>query len=598
MKASTLFLSLFGIAIFSACSENELPTANDWESEKDGHFLAVEIVSPSSAMPRAGEPGDNDFEEGLGSPDENKVNSLRFYFFDALGNPISVNSTGYKYLDVTPIPEEDGKDAPNVEQKLKAVVVVKPTDKANVASMLAVANFDNSGLLDSRNYSREELAALDGDYSAVKKDDNPNFMMTSSTYANESGQVTRVMIDPSKHLCNSPEEAIKNPVAIYIERVVAKVRLKTAWRTTAASGKVQMEVRDITYNGNSYTAIKAKDKEGNVIKNNDQDVYILFTGWNVTGKANKSYLIKKVNSTTAWSGLTGLWFWNHPAYYRSYWAVNPNDVQLKYDNYTSINLGIGTTPTYSYCLENAADGEKGFSLGMKASYDPKTQKSNRTQVILAAILVTVNESNEATPISLAKWGYQDYTEEEVKTSMLNLVNHKIYVKEENEGGTTYRTIKLDEVRLVSALDAGKDVNNAEADERFLSYLNLTETATTNLKFYTDNTGTKELTSSQVNSILCDMPGAKVWRDGQTYYYTDIRHLGQNANNVGYGYYGVVRNHIYDISLNSVTGLGTPILNPDENVIPQKPEDDKDIFVAAQINILSWRIVKNDTDLEW
>lgn len=182
--------------------------------------------------------------------------------------------------------------------------------------------------------------------------------------------------------------------------------------------------------------------------------------------------------------------------------------------------------------------------------------------------------------------------------MLNLVNHKIYVKEENEGGTTYRTIKLDEVRLVSALDAGKDVNNAEADERFLSYLNLTETATTNLKFYTDNTGTKELTSSQVNSILCDMPGAKVWRDGQTYYYTDIRHLGQNANNVGYGYYGVVRNHIYDISLNSVTGLGTPILNPDENVIPQKPEDDKDIFVAAQINILSWRIVKNDTDLEW
>ena len=596
------FLSLFGIVLFSACSENEIPIENERDSGKEGQFLAVEIVSPSSAMSRASTPpDDNDFEEGSNNPDENKINSLRFYFFDTTGNPISISSTGHNYLnvsanDIEPEDSPNDKEMPNVEQKLKAILVVKPEEKANVASMLAVANYEQAELAD-KNYGRNELAIVEGDYSAVNKDNTPNFMMTSSTYANANGQVTRVTIDPSKHLCSSAEEALQNPVAVYIERVVAKVRVKTDWKTTTTGDKVPMETKEVTYgeNNKTYTAIKAKDKEGNSI-NNNKDVYILFTGWNVTGKANKSYLIKKVNNTTAWSTLNGLWFWNHPAYHRSYWAVNPDDVQLQYDNYTSINQEIGNNGR-TYCLENAADGEKGFSEGMKAGYDPNTQKSNRTQVILAAVLVTVDEQNKATPISLAKWGYNEYTEESVKIAMLAFVEQRIYVKETVDNSDKYRTIRLDEVELVTAKDAGKDVFEAENDERYLSYLKLTKEAESK-EFYADSKGETKLTKDKVNEILCDMPGARIWHDGQTYYYTDIRHLGQDLNNAGYGYYGVVRNHIYNISIQSVTGLGTPVLNPDEDIIPQHPQDDKDIYVAAQVNILSWRIVNNDIDLEW
>lgn len=171
------------------------------------------------------------------------------------------------------------------------------------------------------------------------------------------------------------------------------------------------------------------------------------------------------------------------------------------------------------------------------------------------------------------------------------------MKETVDNSDKYRTIRLDEVELVTAKDAGKDVFEAENDERYLSYLKLTKEAESK-EFYADSKGETKLTKDKVNEILCDMPGARIWHDGQTYYYTDIRHLGQDLNNAGYGYYGVVRNHIYNISIQSVTGLGTPVLNPDEDIIPQHPQDDKDIYVAAQVNILSWRIVNNDIDLEW
>lgn len=607
MKTFKLFVSLFGMALFCACSENDLQNVNNGTVEKESQYMAVEIISPSTAKTKATtEPGKNDFEEGLDTPDENKVNSLRFYFFDAEGT-VSITASNKNFLDVTPIPsEEEGDNMPNVEQKLKAVIVISPENKSKVNSMLAVANFDNAELTDNKDYSRNELAKLSGDYSSIYKEDpkTANFMMTSSTYADANGQVTRSYIKP-ENLCAKEDEALKNPVKIYIERVVAKVKLNTKWNTTGKSASEGQKtipametVENVRYNNKEgYTAVKAKDKDGNAITNsNGKNVYILFTNWDVTGKANKSYLIKKVNSTSAWSTLNGLWFWNHPAYYRSYWAVNPEDVKLIYGKHTDIKQNFGES---TYCQENAADD---FTDGSKSSYNPANETSNRTQAIIAATLVTLDAEKNATPISLAKWAGAEYTEDGVKAQMLALVTQDIYVKEvEGEGESQivkYRTITEEEVELVTATEAGKADDKTEESERYLSYLKLTANASKQV-YYKDRDGKEQYKDSNaVNEYLCDMPGAKIWHDGLTYYYTDIKHLGQEANNTGYGYYGVVRNHIYNITIESVTGLGTPVLDEDENIIPQHPQEDQDTYVAAQIHILSWRIVNNNVDLEW
>ena len=61
--------------------------------------------------------------------------------------------------------------------------------------------------------------------------------------------------------------------------------------------------------------------------------------------------------------------------------------------------------------------------------------------------------------------------------------------------------------------------------------------------------------------------------------------------------GVVRNHIYETNITKIAGLGTPVYDPTKTIYPEKPENN-DHFIAAQINILSWRVVKNDYELEW
>lgn len=605
-----LFMTVLASLLMTGCSEDAIVSNGENGTNNEGRFMAVEIVSPSANMSRATAPGAGDFEEGLTTPDENKVNSLRFYFFDATGGPIALKGQSGNYVDATEIKEE-GKDMPNVEQRLEAVVVINPTNTANVASMIAVANYEDANL-GTGSYSRENLAAVVGDYSKVAKTDGTaHFMMTSSTYADANGQVTRAFLKP-ENLCSSPDEAKEHAVQVYIERVVAKVRLGTEWRTTAEEDKVVMETKTVKYKDKEYTAIKAKDKDGNAIKNGEKDVYILFTGWDVTGKADKSFFIKKVNSTTKWTTLSDKWFWNHPDYHRSYWAVNPEGMKLTYNTYNSIQKEM--SGAYTYCLENAADYAN-YETGKKNAYNPESTTSNRTQVILAAMLVTVDENSNATPISLAKWGYNDYTEEGVKATMLGVVQDQIYYEttpsNAPEGTSrTFERIAVKHVKLVPAEVAKKANQSTENSERYLSYLMLADDdkeAAKGVQFYTSAVATATTTDAinaammdhdAVNKILLSVPGAKVWHDGLTYYYTDIRHLNQTASDVEWGYYGVVRNHIYDIKLNSVTGLGTPVLDPGEVIIPQHPSDDKDIYVAAQINILSWRLVKNNVDLVW
>lgn len=156
---------------------------------------------------------------------------------------------------------------------------------------------------------------------------------------------------------------------------------------------------------------------------------------------------------------------------------------------------------------------------------------------------------------------------------------------------------------------------SENSKRYLSYIQLAKEFSFpdgyEHKFFDANhneivgktVGGKDLTANDVvNGILSTMPGAKAWRDGKTYYYLDLKHLNVNPDadaNKTKGGYGVVRNHIYEVELNTIFGLGTPVLIPDEEIeiIPQKPTPDA-FYLGARINILSWRVVANKVGLDW
>ena len=84
-----------------------------------------------------------------------------------------------------------------------------------------------------------------------------------------------------------------------------------------------------------------------------------------------------------------------------------------------------------------------------------------------------------------------------------------------------------------------------------------------------------------------------YESGHTYYYIDIEHLGTAAAK-----FGVVRNHVYQIDVNSIKGYGTPVFIPNSDVVtPEYPELEQESFVAARINILSWKIVSQSVNIE-
>lgn len=100
-------------------------------------------------------------------------------------------------------------------------------------------------------------------------------------------------------------------------------------------------------------------------------------------------------------------------------------------------------------------------------------------------------------------------------------------------------------------------------------------------------------NDELNKKLAESP-VQVRKDGMTYYYTPIRHLAESKDK--WAYYGVVRNHSYRITINTISGFGTPVYNPDEVIDPVIPKD-TETFLAARINVLSWRVVPSSVDLD-
>lgn len=638
MKLFKLAIGLLGLSLAACSSEDpQVPQEPGGEvAGGDSRYMSVTIRNANGGR-AAGDQAGNLFEEGLTG--ENAITKVRFYFFDETGGAVPVKSDGTNFYDCTEI-TEDGSDMPNVEKILKAVIVINTQNGDNLADlkkMVAVANMNlpegNPGI---KTFAQlQEIIDAYNTNGGAPKDKNStlaNMPMTSSVFGTGiNGCASDIL--PS-NICTSQKAAKDNPVDVYIERIQAKVRVSFAWEGMTTSS--------VTYNGKSYTAVKLSSRttEGGTttttpIQVDGKDVYAMFTGWCPTGVAKQSFAFKKFDA--GWS--LG---WSAVGSHRSYWAQNPyadpsgnaHSTTLTYykpsdaigtfgsNAISGPDNGPGSSKDFDgswyYIQENAST--KDNAEGKKVAFDPATQLSNRTQVFFGAMLVTI-EGGVATPLSLAEWGGSKYTESGLIDAILNVCKNQIYLGKkttEGEGAAAkdkweFRSLLASEVKLVSGTDIENGLFDAQDDLRYLTYLQLvtddngvfTFPAGYEHKFYkslppaeTAPTAENEYTDvAAVNNVMAQIPGAKVWNSGMTYYYTDIVH--ESTATTTTGGYGVVRNHIYDIELNSVYGLGTPIYDPDDSeiIIPQKPQD-LDSFIGARINVLSWRVIRQNVSLDW
>lgn len=380
-----------------------------------------------------------------------------------------------------------------------------------------------------------EVRAIADDYSATLAANgkcNP-LVITNSTYKDGEGN-DACATDITNKTFKDPEEAKKdeNVVNVYVERVVAKVM------TSAIGDDFTNDGTDITVDGTTVHLTPTIE------------------GIEIANIAEKSYLFKSITGSDTWPW-TG---WNDADNYRSYWATCPD--KLTYAN-QSWNVIDNTDPTSAQTF-----------------YVQENTSNTKSCVLVTATLKDENGNAD----DFVRWAGLYYTPENFLNQYCNLLRDAGFrVKTDN----STRTINTTDIAWLTN-DEHKQLVDNNTLKGYEMTVQLTETA----KGLTFVKGDEDATANEVNEFLLEKANRVwYWKDGKAYYFVNIEHFGDAPFNEG-----VVRNHIYQLNLKSLTGVGVAVFNPDETIIPEKPSDDL-YYLAARINILKWKLVSQDVNFD-
>ena len=443
-----------------------------------------------------------------------------------------------------------GKDEPNVESIKKGVLVFKGTTTELPTSIVAVLN-PPATLTGSKSLS--DLQTAIADYSSTT-----SFVMSNSVYASEGTEV--VATDIVGKVAQSQPDAEANPVDIYVERVLAKVR--------------------VTFSNAD------KENQYKVSEDGEPAVYAKILGWAVTRTADKSNLLKDIDP--AWDNTTLGFTWNDEPFHRSYWATTSTTVTLEEKSQNEIiNDQKPATP------------EGATNISVPRYCQENTKADEHTEVVVVAQLV--NEEGNPNPI-YKYFGEEHDSEEDILTLIANKYNNVYYTRTGGtslpEGGTEYEYesfITPDNIHFEATTPE-------TGGEDYEAIAQLDDDALDGVTIYIENpdyTGSNEKyieladAEATINEELAKNP-AQIAKEGYVYYYTPIKHLGTTTGSTGE--YGVVRNHIYDVTITDIKGYGTPIFDPDKDIDTTHPSNEE-VYIAARINVLSWRVVSSDVTLE-
>ena len=590
-----------------ACSnEDVLENIDNPVVKGDKAYVVVSIKNANGVSSR-GTAGDTEFSDGIAA--ENEVKTSTFFFYDASGKYVTKSAPTANF-------GASNSANDNVEEIAKSVLVLQGLNGKNYPSyVVAVLNCptDLVNKLHSEQLSLAEVQKVltDTESPYLNVVDNKNyFIMSNSTYNNSdaTSKYFATKLEDDNFLKEEPKkDAIVdegndiNVVDIYVERLAAKANLTLA---TAATDYVELTKYNV--DGEART------------------LYVKVLNWKLNGTNKNSYLMKNVDETfTAYTAdaTTGAnaWDWNATDYKRTYWGKSYNWGEGTYPAGWSSDLNV-TNNTLNYFSWNAMTPEEGTTIGT-AQYCAENTNSGTflnegnfhsiiTEALLQAEIYTANEDGEKVETELIRYNNTLYTKEiYVKQALLNL-------------GKTWWTIADDE----ETTDKVEYRSLADTDVEYLNYgngigaLKLTEAAAALTWYSTEEpSDAAKAEATAINTELKkDIVKAEIYKDGKMYYNIPIEHLrgGEftyvNSDNkpvtgdgsadtepedirVNEADYGVVRNHYYNITVNSIANLGNAVLDPDEIIIPID-KNNTTYYVGANISILAWKVVNQGVKL--
>lgn len=610
-----LFSSLCAAALLTACQSEDSVLGGGGNIISDGQdrYLSVNLVSNTGSGTRAYDEnpanGEN-YENGLAA--ENKVTKVRFYFFDSNGDPAYVKAgkevNWFDWTEGIGTPDSpDNANLPNVEKILNATIVINTKEgDALPSQILAVVN-PREALTDNA-CTLEEIRTITADYALYANGGKLGettlsgnyFPMCNSVYADGTPLQRMIATNITANSYKSSADEAKNyPVQIFVERNVAKVRVSMELNSatmTVENGLIKLQSKDKQGNVSDIVLPSADITDTSTPTVADIQVYLKLAGWNVTADMNAANLSKRLR-IPLWSDTELGFVWNYPTFHRSYWSAQLSTSNCRYGNFEAAQAKpfYSTTSTgFSSLVDNA----KGFTYCNEntiAQGNANYLKRN-TKVILAGTLC----DKDGKALTICEYYGVKFVDNANQTNLKKSILS--YLTDDGKKNY-YRKKDNKEIVSISPDDITFEYAKTPTitDSKGLYYVipALTESAN-KYTWYSDKETTSDnvVDNEEIDNALRGSQHAKIWNTGMTYYYADINHFG--TDNIGGKLVprrGVVRNHIYDMSINTIYGLGTPVWNPDTEIIPEKTEEE-DTYIGAQINILSWRLVKNNVSLEW
>jgi len=553
MKNKLLMIPFIAALALAGCTNGEDPGI-DVPNEVNGQvrYLAVNIVTPAGVRADAGyQPG---------SEDEDAVETATFVLLNN-ENKISQVCSNVNLKPWSGIGDYD----PNVENISSAVLLIeKEAEKPAVTGIIAILNA-NDGIIGkfAEGKTLDEVKAIWGDCATTGL--KGSFIMTNSVYYDANA--LKIAADVTEANLGQSEDAAKNnPVKIYVERVVARID------TSAGVG---------TNSGATIEITNAADGSKTT-----KNLTIAIKGIAVENHPNRSYLLKNIDGLDAAADLwTG---WNDAANYRSYWAAK---MPTKTED-----------AAFAFQLQNWNEIQD--AAAHKTYVQENIDANNHTAVIVTAQLM-----DGENPLALVKIANTYYTPNDALTQIAGSISHRHYrIKDASvTDKDVYVSIPTDYFEWAEPANGGLDGFEVWEGYAKLKADKESETYYEYIPATTDESGNavpekfETRTAAQINEALkAEDLRVLFWNDGMCYYYANIEHhktLAEDGTTVTELHEGVIRNHIYNLNLQSIKGVGVPVFNPTQDIYPKRPDEENLFYLAARINILKWKIVNQNVNLE-
>lgn len=570
MKLRNLMWGACACILAAGCSNDDVAVENAENNivENGGQaYMRVRVTMGNGLGSRA--------EEGTyaqGETEEQKIHSIFFAFYDDNGKWVA---NGRTKEDETGIEEGTG----NIDAIADAVVALTlPEGSTYPTQVVAYVNIpnastifggkdladvntnDKSGTGEVTTGEGARATVLTGDGATVSSTTS-GFMMTNSTYLNAANQ-EQIATAVTRANFFDTEEAAKeaNPVYIYVERLAAKVSI-----TNSA------DVQDITTVGGYTLHFNAK-------------------GFALSGTNTKEYYLKNIQ--TAWSSWD--WNWNKADDYRCFWAEDPNYGESEATN--DLNhvsyAAAESMDSPQYCMENTMVGTVGGDyntttyLLLVGTYSVKNAEGD---VVLNA---NGNDGN------LYMYNGTAYLSTELIERLLSEIqkeNPYLLAYVENSDPAT-----SEQSPYIQADADAYELAPTSEDE--LTTVTLRLKSNTDVTYYTTSDGEtyNPITEGEAgnyaafNTALAKAVAGTIdgYKEGKAYFAMPIEHFGGEDKEGGdtTGTYGIVRNHSYQLTITLVSGLGEGVFQPEKPIIPS--DEQKTYYMAARLNVLSWKTVGN------